>query len=199
MIRRPPRSTLSSSSAASDVYKRQGTVIEAELDKSKGVIATLLVQNGTLRIGDTVVAGLSHGKLRALFDFRGKPTQKAGPSFPVSVMGLNDVPMAGDLFEVVASEKEASQVVLDKIEAAKIAATAPKKASLEELFANFQAGETQSLNLIIKADVQGSLEPITHELTELSRGDILVTTLHSGIGNIGENDIMLASASQAIV
>ncbi|MFH2039260.1 MAG: translation initiation factor IF-2 [Chloroflexota bacterium] len=176
-----------------------GTIIEAELDKSKGVIATLLVQNGTLRTGDTVVAGLSHGKLRALFDYRGKPTQKAGPSVPVSVMGLNDVPMAGDPFEVVSSEKEARQVVLDRIEAAKNAATAPKKASLEELFANFQAGETQSLNLIIKADVQGSLEPITHELTELSQGDIQVTTLHSGIGNIGENDIMLASASQAIV
>ena len=176
-----------------------GTVIEAELDKSKGVIATLLVQNGTLRTGDTVVAGFSHGRLRALFDFRGKPTQKAGPSVPVSVMGLNDVPMAGDLFEVVASEKEARQVVVDKIEVAKNAATAPKKASLEELFANYQAGETQSLNLIIKADVQGSLEPITHELTELSQGDIQVATLHSGIGNIGENDIMLAAASQAIV
>jgi translation initiation factor IF-2 len=176
-----------------------GTVIEAELDKSKGVIATLLVQNGTLRTGDTVVAGLSHGKLKAVFDFRGKPTQKAGPSVPVSVMGLNDVPLAGDLFEVVASEKEARQLVYEKTEAAKNAAAAPKKASLEELFANFQAGETKSLNLIIKADVQGSLEPITHELTELSQGDIQVTTLHSGIGNIGENDIMLASASQAIV
>ena len=176
-----------------------GTVIEAELDRSKGVIATLLVQNGTLRTGDTVVAGLSHGKLKAVFDFRGKPTQKAGPSVPVSVMGLNDVPLAGDVFEVVPSEKEARQMVLEKTEAAQNAAASPRKASLEELFANFQAGETKSLNLIIKADVQGSLEPIIHELTELSQGEIQVNTLHSGTGNIGENDIMLASASQAIV
>ena len=176
-----------------------GTVIEAELDRSKGVIATLLVQNGTLRTGDTVVAGLSHGKLKAVFDFRGKPTQKAGPSVPVSVMGLNDVPLAGDVFEVVPSEKEARQMVMEKTEAAQNAAASPRKASLEELFANFQAGETKSLNLIIKADVQGSLEPIIHELTELSQGEIQVNTLHSGTGNIGENDIMLASASQAIV
>lgn len=176
-----------------------GSVIEAELDKSKGVIATLLVQNGTLKTGDVVVAGLSHGKLRAVFDFRGKPTQKAGPSVPVSVMGLNDVPVAGDLFQVVASQKEARQIILEKTEAAQKSALAPKKATLEELFASYQAGETKSLNLIIKADVQGSLEPIINELNELSQGDISVNTLHSGTGNIGENDVMLASASHAIV
>jgi translation initiation factor IF-2 len=176
-----------------------GTVIEAELDKSKGVIATLLVQNGTLKTGDVVVAGVTHGKLKAMFDFRGNPILKAGPSVPVSVMGLNDVPSAGDLFEVFESDKEARQVILEKVEAAKKSATGPKKATLEELFANYQAGEIKSLNLIIKADVQGSLEPIINELNELSQSDITVNVLHSGTGNIGENDVMLASASQAIL
>lgn len=176
-----------------------GTVIEAELDKSKGVIATLLVQNGTLKTGDVVVAGLTHGKLKAMFDFRGNPIHKAGPSVPVSVMGLSDVPSAGDLFEVFESDKEARQVILEKVEAAKKSATGPKKATLEELFANYQAGEIKSLNLIIKADVQGSLEPIVNELNELSQSDITVNVLHSGTGNIGENDVMLASASQAIL
>jgi translation initiation factor IF-2 len=176
-----------------------GTVIEAELDKSKGVIATLLVQNGTLKTGDVVVAGLTFGKIKAMFDFHGKPSYKAGPSVPVSVMGLNDVPQAGDPFQVVESDREARQIILEKTEAAKKAAIAPKKATLEELFANFQAGEIKSLPLIIKADVQGSLEPIMNELNDLSKGDISVNILHSGAGNIGENDVMLASASQAIV
>lgn len=176
-----------------------GTVIEAELDRSKGVIATLLVQNGTLKTSDVVVAGLAHGKLKAMFDFRGNPITKAGPSVPVSVMGLNDVPSAGDLFEVYDSEKEARQVILEKVEAAKNSATGQKKATLEELFANFQAGEIKSLNLIIKADVQGSLEPIINELNELSKSEITVNVLHSGTGNIGENDVMLATASQAIL
>jgi len=176
-----------------------GTVIEAELDKSKGVIATLLVQNGTLSTGDVVVAGYSHGKLKAMFDFKGKPLHKAGPSVPVSVMGLNDVPSAGDVFYVVESEKEARQIVLEKSLVDQKDANAPKKASLEELFASFQAGETKALHLIIKADVQGSLEPIIKELNALGDSDISVNILHSGTGNIGENDIMLASASQAIV
>jgi len=176
-----------------------GTVIEAELDKAKGVIATLLVQNGTLKTGDVVVAGLTHGKLKAMFDFRGNAIQEAGPSVPVAVMGLNDVPSAGDLFQVFESDREARQFILEKVEAAKKSATGPKKATLEELFANYQAGEIKSLNLIIKADVQGSLEPIINELNELSQSDITVNVLHSGTGNIGENDVMLASASQAIL
>lgn len=146
-----------------------------------------------------MVAGLTHGKLKAMFDFHGNSIQKAGPSVPVSVMGLNDVPSAGDPFQVFESDREARQYILEKVEAAKKSATGPKKATLEELFANYQAGEIKSLNLIIKADVQGSLEPIINELNELSQSDITVNVLHSGTGNIGENDVMLASASQAIL
>ncbi|MCJ7585477.1 MAG: translation initiation factor IF-2 [Anaerolineales bacterium] len=176
-----------------------GTVVEAELDKTKGVIATLLVQNGTLETGNLVVAGNAYGRLRALFDYRGRKVQKAGPSVPVSVMGLNDVPAAGDLFQVVATEKEARQIILERNEAAQKQAGASKKATLEELFASYQAGETQELRLILKADVQGSLEPIVNSLNELSKGDISVKILHAVTGNISENDVMLASASQAII
>ena len=176
-----------------------GTVVEAELDKTKGVIATLLVQNGTLETGDLVVAGNAFGHLRALFDFRGRKVQKAGPSVPVSAMGLNDVPAAGDLFQEVATEKEARQIILVRSEAAQKQAGVPKKATLEELFANYQAGETRELRLILKADMQGSLEPIVNSLNDLSKGDIFVNILHAETGNISENDVMLASASQAII
>jgi len=176
-----------------------GTVVEAELDKTKGVIATLLVQNGTLETGNLVVAGNAYGRLRALFDYRGRKVQKAGPSVPVSVMGLNDVPAAGDPFQVVATEKEARQIILERNEAAQKRAGASKKATLEELFASYQAGETQELRLILKADMQGSLEPIVNSLNELSKGDISVKILHAETGNISENDVMLASASQAII
>ena len=176
-----------------------GTVVEAELDKTKGVIATFLVQNGTLEAGDLVVAGNAYGHLRALFDYRGRKVQKAGPSVPVSVMGLNDVPAAGDLFQIVATEKEARQIILERSEAAQKQAIAPKKATLEELFASYQAGKTKELRLILKADVQGSLEPIVNSLNDLSKGDISVNILYAETGNISENDVMLASASQAII
>ena len=176
-----------------------GTVIEAEVDKTKGVIATLLVQNGTLEFGDTVVAGTAHGKLKALSDFKGKPVKKAGPSTPVSVMGLSDVPSAGDIFEVVGSEKEARVIVTERLDAAKSQAQSKKKVSLEDLFATVQAGEAKGLNLIVKADVQGSLDPIVSELNKLGEGEIGIKILYSETGNIGENDIMLASASSAIV
>jgi translation initiation factor IF-2 len=176
-----------------------GTVIEAELDKSKGVMATLLVQNGTLESGSIVVAGTAHGKLRALSDFKGKPVKKAGPSTPVSVMGLSDVPSAGDVFEVVSSEKEARAIVAARAEATKSQAQARKKVSLEDLFASVQAGEARGLNLIVKADVQGSLDPIVSELNKLGEGEIGIKILYSETGNIGENDVMLASASHAII
>jgi translation initiation factor IF-2 len=176
-----------------------GTVIEAELDKSKGVMATLLIQNGTLESGDVVVAGTAYGKLRALSDFKGKPVKKASPSMPVAVMGLSDVPSAGDLFEVVSSEREARTIVSERAESAKTQAQSRKKVSLEDLFANVQAGEAKELNLIVKADVQGSLDPIVTELNKLGEGEIGVKVLYSETGNIGENDIMLASASNAII
>ena len=176
-----------------------GTVIEAELDKSKGAMATLLIQNGTLESGDIVVAGSSHGRLRALSDHRGKPVKKAGPSTPVAVMGLNDVPSAGDLFEVVDSEKEARLIVAERLALTKSQAQARKKVSLEDLFSSVQAGEAKELNLIVKADVQGSLDPIVSELNKLGEGEIGIKVLYAETGNIGDNDVMLASASNAII
>ncbi|GAB4570777.1 MAG: translation initiation factor IF-2 [Anaerolineales bacterium] len=176
-----------------------GTVIEAELDKSKGVLATLLVQNGTLQSGDVVVAGTAHGKLRAITDYKGKPVKKAGPSTPVAVMGLSDVPSAGDLFEVVPSEKEARVIVGERQEALKAQAQSRKKVSLEDLFSKVQAGEEKELNLIVKADVQGSLDPIITELNKLGQGEIGLKILYAETGNIGNNDVMLASASKAII
>ncbi len=176
-----------------------GTVIEAEVDMTNGTVATLLVQNGTLRSGDIVVAGSAYGRLRALFDFRGKPLKSAGPSTPVGVLGLNDVPAAGDLFQVVSSDKEARDIVTERLDMQKQHAQAKKKASLEDLFAAYQAGEARELSLIIKADVQGSLEPIISEVEKLGKGEIGVNVLYAETGNIGENDVMLASASKAIV
>jgi translation initiation factor IF-2 len=176
-----------------------GTVIEAELDKSKGVLATLLVQNGTLEAGDIVVAGTAYGKLRAITDYKGKPIKKAGPSTPVAVMGLSGMPSAGDIFEVVDSEKEARNIVSERTEAAKTLSQTRKKVSLEDLFANVQAGEAKGLNLIIKADVQGSLDPIMGELNKLGEGEIGLHILHAETGNISNNDVMLAAASKAIV
>lgn len=184
--------------------KTIGTVIEAELDRAKGVVATLLVQNGTLKVGDEVVAGTAYGRLRALFDFRGRKIHKAGPSTPVEVLGLSEVPAAGDLFQVVESEKVARAIVHERQMAAQSAATEQKsKMTLEQLFSRFQAGEVRELRLIIKADVQGSLEPIISSLNELSKKEsasgISINILYAETGNIGENDIMLASASKAIV
>lgn len=177
-----------------------GTVIESERDRAKGILATLLVQNGSLEVGDVVVVGTAYGRLRAAFDFRGRKLRKAGPSTPVSVMGLSDVPSAGDVFEVVDSEREARVVVEHRAQANAKSAAVPRHAvTLEELFSKVQSGEERELRLIIKADVQGSLDPIISSLNELKGGDIGVNILHAETGNIGENDIMLASASKAVV
>jgi translation initiation factor IF-2 len=177
-----------------------GTVIEAELDKSKGPIATLLVQNGSLEVGSVVVAGAAYGKLRGMFDHYGRRVRKAGPATPVSVMGLNDVPAAGDLFETVPSEKEARSIVYERKQAKEKAAASPKSSiTLEQLFDRFQAGEERELRLVIKADVQGSLEPIVSSLKDLGTSDIAINILHAETGNIGENDVMLAAASKAII
>jgi len=190
---------------SSDIYanpkgKVFGTVIEAERDRAKGVLATLLIQNGSLEVGDVVVAGTTYGRLKAMFDHRGRRLRIAGPSTPVSVMGLSDVPQAGDLFQKTESEREAREIVQSRLEAQKSVTTEEKSAvTLEKLFERFQAGEVHELRLIIKADVQGSLEPIISSLNELSEGDLSVNILHAGTGNIGESDVMLASASKAIV
>ncbi|HTP02357.1 MAG TPA: translation initiation factor IF-2 [Anaerolineales bacterium] len=185
---------------ANPAGKVMGTVIEAEVDKSKGTIATLLVQNGTLASGDIVVAGKAYGRMKAITDYKGKPVQKATPSTPVAVMGLNEVPAAGDVFQVVGSEREARAIVDERIQADKTKAQARKKVSLEDLFASVQSGEAKELQLIVKADVQGSLEPIMTELEKLGEdGEIGVKVLYAETGNVGENDVMLASASKAII
>jgi len=177
-----------------------GTVIEAEIDRSKGVIATLLVQNGTLGISDVVVAGTAYGRIRAMFDQYGRRIRKAKPSTPSAVMGFNDVPNAGDLFQIVASDKEARSIIDQRIQAKEQARLERTHAvTLEQLFERFQAGKLRELRLVIKADVQGSLEPIISSLEEMNNGDISINILQSGTGNIGESDVMLAAASKAIV
>jgi translation initiation factor IF-2 len=185
---------------ANPAGKLIGSVIEAQLDKAKGPIASLLVQNGTLHLGDTLVAGQVHGKIRAMYDFHGAPIEEAGPSTPVSVLGLAELPQAGDLIEVLPSEREARTLAAERKLAAKAALQQPHKpVSLEEVFAKFQAGEMKELKLIVKADGQGSLEPIVNSLQNLGTEDLKVNTLYAETGNITENDIMLASASGAIV
>lgn len=176
-----------------------GTIIEAEIDRAKGVVATLLVQNGTVNMSDVIVAGTSYGRIRAMFDYKGKPIRKAGPATPVLVMGLNDVPQAGDIFQVTKTSREALNIVTDRKTMEKERISSAPKATLEELFNRVQAGEEKELRLIIKADVQGSLEPIINSLRELSTKDISINILHAETGNISENDVMLAGASQAIV
>jgi translation initiation factor IF-2 len=177
-----------------------GTVIEAELDKAKGVVATLLVQNGTLKVGDVVLAGSSAGKIRAMFDFQGKPITSAGPSTPASVLGLPDIPAAGELFQVVDSEREArTRASAVRLEAQTGETEARGPRTLDQIFEAFQAGQIRELRLVVKADVQGSLEPIVTSLQALSTPDIQVHVLHSATGNITENDVMLAAASHAIV
>lgn len=177
-----------------------GTVIEAELDRGKGALATLLIQNGTLEVGDVIVVGKAFGKLKALFDFRGRRIRKAGPSTPVSVMGLSEVPQAGDIFQVVPSEREARVIVTEKSHLVDRGLTAKKaQITLEQLFDQFKAGEVPELRLIIKADVQGSLEPIISSLKALCTEELSVNILHAETGNITENDVMLAAASKAVI
>lgn len=177
-----------------------GTVIEAERDKARGVISTLLVQNGNLEVGEILLVGSTYGRLRAMFDYRGNKIQSAGPSTPISTMGISDVPKAGDIFQVVSTDREARDLARKRLEAKKVRRAKPQNAvTLEQLFDQFQAGELQELRLIVKADVQGSLEPIISSLNDLSEGDLKVNILHAETGNIGRNDVMLAAASKAIV
>lgn len=179
--------------------KTFGTVLEGRLDRSRGVVATLLVQNGTLRVGDAVITGTSCGRIRAMFDFRSKPIKEARPSVPVQIMGLDCVPDAGDLFDVVVNEKVARTAVEERKLAEELAAGPRRGYTLDDIFARFQAGETKTLNLIVKADVQGSLEPIVNSLEGLSHDELEVNILRADIGNISESDVMLAVASDAIV
>ena len=178
-----------------------GTVVEAELDRSRGVIATLLVQNGTLHASDVVVAGQTSGKIRAMFNDKGKPIREAPPSTPVRILGLGEMPVPGDLFRVMGTDREARMLVAERKLAQKVSETQPSAAlSLDQIFAKFQAGETKELPLIVKADLQGSLEPIVTSLSKLSiENGPKVNVLYAETGNITENDVMLANASKAII
>jgi translation initiation factor IF-2 len=177
----------------------QGTVIEGEMDKSRGVTATLLVQNGTLRVGDSIVAGRSCGRIRAMFDFRGNRVNEAFPSTPVAILGLSEVPVAGEIFETVDNEKLAREIIAERITGEAAQARVRTAPSLDEIFAQYQAGQAKTLNLIIKADVQGTLEPITDSLRRLQTGELKLDIIHEGIGDVIESDVMLASASEAII
>jgi len=180
--------------------RAQGTVIEGELDERRGVTVTLLVQNGTLHVGDIVVIGEKYGKIRAMFNDRGERVREAGPSTPVAILGFPAVPAAGDSFEVAESERVAREIVNKRAGARREAGeTVRRVITLDDLYQRMQAGEVKELNLILKADVQGSIEPIVKSLEELGDKDLKVRVLRQGTGNISESDIMLAIASSAIV
>ena len=178
----------------------QGTVIEARLDKGRGPVATLLVQNGTLHQGDIIIAGTSVGRVRAMVNDKGQRITEAGPSVPVEITGLSEAPSAGATFNAVADEKLARELVEQRKAEEKAKANAPvTKVSLEDLFSQIQAGEMKNLNLIVKADVQGSAEAVKASLEKLSNEEVRVRVIHAGVGAINESDILLASTSNAIV
>ncbi|MBP6015120.1 MAG: translation initiation factor IF-2 [Candidatus Promineofilum sp.] len=177
-----------------------GTVLEAQILRGKGIMTTVLVQNGTLHLGDTLLAGDHHGRIKAMYDYTGRRVEEAGPSSPVAVSGLDGIAVAGDQFHVVESEKVARKLIDEAQEAARITPTSRGKATtLDEFFARLQEGETKTLNLIVKADVQGSLEPIVNSLERLNGGEVELQILRAATGQVTESDVMLASASDAII
>jgi translation initiation factor IF-2 len=178
-----------------------GTVVESQLDKSRGPTATLLVQNGTLRVGDSLVLGDIYGKARAMFDDKGRAITEAPPATPVVLLGLAEVPVAGDTFEVMADDRTARSVAAERAEKRKAALATPTRPvlALENIFAQVEAGQVKDLNVILKADVQGSLEPIVNSLEKLSSDKVRVKILHQGAGNVTESDVMLAIASGGII
>jgi translation initiation factor IF-2 len=177
-----------------------GTIVEAQLDKNRGAVATAIVQTGTLRVGDVIVVGETFGKVRALENDEGKRVTKAGPSSAVVVLGLSAVPEAGDILRAVADEKEARAMVeARKAETAAKSGEGSGRATLEDLYRQIQAGQAKELRIILKADVSGSLGAITHALDQLNQEEIRINVLHEGAGDITDNDIMLASASDAII
>jgi translation initiation factor IF-2 len=178
----------------------QGTVVEARLDKGRGPVATLLVQNGTLKAGDIIIAGTAVGRVRAMLDDKGNRITEAGPSVPVEITGLGEVPGAGSPFNAVADERLARELVEQRKAEERAKAAAPvQKVSLEDLFSQIQAGEVKDLNIIVKADVQGSAEAVKASLEKLSNEEVRVRVIHSGVGAISESDVMLASTSKAII
>ncbi len=181
--------------------KARGTIIEAQLDKGRGPVATVLVQSGTLNIGDPIVAGETYGKIRAMMDDKGRRVKKATPSMPVEILGLSEVPQAGDMFYIAQNDKQARHVaesIIAKNRVDMIKST-QQKVSLDDLFNQIQLGNVKDLNLVIKADVQGSVEAVKQSLERLSNDEVRIRTIHGGVGAITESDVMLASASNAII
>lgn len=181
--------------------KARGIVIEAELDKGRGPVATVLVQKGTLKVGDIIAVGNVHGKVRAMMDDKQRRVKEATPSTPVEILGLNGVPNAGEIFIATGSEKEARTMAEAFIsyEKEKLIAETKSKMSLDDLFSQIQAGNVKELNLVVKADVQGSVEAVKQSLLKLSNEEVVIKVIHAGVGAINESDVILASASNAII
>ena len=181
--------------------RAQGVVIEAKLDKARGPLATVLVQSGNLKVGDYVVVGGVYGRVRAMFNDRGKPVKRADPATPVEILGLASVPEAGDLLRAMADERAARALAGQAVQQRQDSAAQPTKAgvSLEQLFSEIQAGQVKDLNIILKTDVQGSIEPLRASLDRLSSDQVHVHVIHEGTGNVTESDVLLAVASKAII
>ena len=181
--------------------KGRGLILEAQLDKGRGPVATVLVQKGTLNVGDNVTVGTAFGKIRAMIDDKGRRVKKAGPSTPVEILGLNEVPQAGEVFIATDTEKEARTMAETFIatKREKMLADTKSKLSLDGLFDQIQAGQIKDLNIIVKADVQGSVEAVKQSLAKLSNDEVAVKVIHGGVGAINESDVTLASASNAII
>ncbi|MBD8938751.1 MAG: translation initiation factor IF-2, partial [Lachnospiraceae bacterium] len=179
----------------------RGLIIEAELDKGKGPVATVLVQKGTLHVGDPVACGSSYGKVRAMMDDKGRRVKEAGPSTPVEILGLSDVPNAGEIFVACENDKEARNFAETFVSEGRERLLEETKArmSLDDLFSQIQAGDLKELNIIVKADVQGSVEAVKQSLLKLSNDEVVVKIIHGGVGAINESDVSLASASNAII
>lgn len=180
--------------------RAKGTVVEAKLDKGRGAVATLLVQNGTLNVGDAIIVGTSYGRIRAMFSDKGAKVKSAGPSVPVEILGLSDVPTSGERFNVVKDEKTARQMAENRKQNIKEEKfKKANKVSLEDLYSQIQEGKVKELDIVIKADVQGSVEAITQSLEKLSTDNVKVRVIHGGVGAITETDVILASASNALI
>ncbi|WP_312044388.1 translation initiation factor IF-2 [Anaerotignum sp.] len=179
----------------------RGVIIEAQLDKGRGPVATVLVQGGTLQVGDPIVAGCAYGKIRAMTDDKGRRVKKAGPSTPVEILGLSEVPTAGDGFYIAENDKQARQVAESIVARNRenLIKDTPQKVSLDDLFSQIQSGSMKELNIVVKADVQGSVEAVRQSLERLSNEEVRVRIIHGGVGAITESDVMLASASNAII
>ena len=178
----------------------KGTVVEARLDKGRGPIATLLVQNGTLHTGDIIIAGTAVGRVRVMTNDKGKVVKEAGPSYPVEITGLAEVPSAGDTFNAVEDERLARELVDQrKHEAKQEQFKQYQKVTLDNLFSQIEQGEIKELPIIVKADVQGSVEAVKQSLEKLSNNEVRVRVIHGAVGAVSEGDVMLASASNAII